>query len=190
MLKWLSKFTNEDNLLWTDAITAKYGMEDKWKTNMVTNPYDYTVWRAIRNIWILIHPNVKSQGGGLGLQLRRNLKDWELEIIASFHNTMAEFNNLNMEENIFVEWVKPRNITNLLNCWNMVGNAAKKEERWKIVPACIWWIVWKERNRRCFEDKQSSLQEFKMNGLSLYYFWCKQKILAQTKEIFDVIDYS
>lgn len=23
--------------------------------------------------------------------------------------------------------------------WNKVNNAAKKEERWKIVPACSWW---------------------------------------------------
>ena len=71
----------------------------------------------------------------------------------------------------------------------MVGHATKKEERWKIVPACIWWTVWKERNRRCFEDKYCNLQELKMNCLALYYFWCKQKILAQTEEIFDVLDY-
>lgn len=51
-----------------------------------------------------------------------------------------------------IEWVKPRNLTGLLNCWNNVSNAAKKEERWKIVPACSWWTVRKERNKRCFED--------------------------------------
>ncbi|KAG5593819.1 hypothetical protein H5410_035051 [Solanum commersonii] len=88
-----------------------------------------------------------------------------------------------------ITWVKPRNIEGVLKCWMRVGNATAKEERWKIVPACIWWTVWKERNQRCFEGKQNNMQNFKMNCLALYYFWCEQKVLGQTGEIFDVLDY-
>ncbi|KAF3663695.1 hypothetical protein FXO37_11846 [Capsicum annuum] len=36
-------------------------------------------------------------------------------------------------------WVKPGRIKEVLKSWNRDGNAAKKEERWKIVPASIWW---------------------------------------------------
>ena len=88
-----------------------------------------------------------------------------------------------------ITWVKPRKIAQLLNCWINIGNTTIKEERWRIVPACIWWTVWKERNQRCFEGKKNNLQNFKMNCIALYYFWCKQKVLVQVKELFDVIDY-
>ncbi|KAG5575132.1 hypothetical protein H5410_055266 [Solanum commersonii] len=84
-------------------------------------------------------------------------------------------------------WVKPRNIVQLLNCWINVGNTTIKEERWKIVPACIWWTVWKERNQRCFEGKKNNFQNFKMNCIALYYFWCKQKVLVQAKELLDAM---
>lgn len=87
-----------------------------------------------------------------------------------------------------INWVKPRDIEQLLSCWINVG-AATKEERWKIVPACIWWTIWRERNQRCSEDKKSNIQTFKMNCLALYYFWCKQEVLGQAEDLFDVLDY-
>ena len=88
-----------------------------------------------------------------------------------------------------INWVKPGSIRGVLNSWNSDGNAATKEERWKIVPACICWTVWKERNQRGFEDEQNGLQSFKMNCLALFYFWCKQNILVQAEDIWDVLDY-
>jgi len=39
MMKWLWKFANEDNMLWKEVITAKYGMEDQWMTKMISTPY-------------------------------------------------------------------------------------------------------------------------------------------------------
>ncbi|KAG5585962.1 hypothetical protein H5410_046396 [Solanum commersonii] len=76
-----------------------------------------------------------------------------------------------------------------LNCWINIGNSTIKEERWRSVPACIWWTVWKERNQRCFEGKKNNVQNFKMNCIALYYFWCKLKVLVQAEELFDVLDY-
>ncbi|WMV44637.1 hypothetical protein MTR67_038022 [Solanum verrucosum] len=45
-------------------------------------------------------------------------------------------------------WVKPGNIAGVLRCWNKDGMVRKEEERWKIVPACIWWGF-----HEGFEDK-------------------------------------
>jgi hypothetical protein len=50
-----------------------------------------------------------------------------------------------------MSWVMPRRVVDLFACWwNHVfsGSAAV----WKMVPICILWCVWKERNFRCFED--------------------------------------
>ncbi|XP_059314473.1 uncharacterized protein LOC132065213 [Lycium ferocissimum] len=51
-----------------------------------------------------------------------------------------------------IRWWKPGSREGVLKCWNRDGNVTGKEERWKIVPSCIWWTVWKERNQRCFEN--------------------------------------
>lgn len=61
-------------------------------------------------------------------------------------------------------------IKEVLTSWKRDGDHSRQKERWKIVPACIWWTIWKERNQRCFEDNHSSIQKLKMSCLMLFYF--------------------
>ncbi|WMV24629.1 hypothetical protein MTR67_018014 [Solanum verrucosum] len=65
MMKWLWKFATDEGMLWKEAIVAKYGLEDKWMTKIVTTPYGCSVWRAIRNLWPLmqIRTTVKIRNG-------------------------------------------------------------------------------------------------------------------------------
>ncbi|WMV51976.1 hypothetical protein MTR67_045361 [Solanum verrucosum] len=88
-----------------------------------------------------------------------------------------------------ISWVKHGIIADVLRCWNMDCNVSKKEERWKIVPACIWWSIWIERNKRCFEGTRNNIQNLKMSCLGLFYFWCEQKLLAQIVDICDVLNF-
>ncbi|WMV46720.1 hypothetical protein MTR67_040105 [Solanum verrucosum] len=64
----------------------------------------------------------------------------------------------------------------------------KKEKRWRIVPACMWWTIRKERNQRCFEGKHNNIQKIKTNCLGLYYFWCKQVVIGDAENVFNIID--
>ena len=34
-------------------------------------------------------------------------------------------------------------------------------DTWNMVPACLMWLIWKEWNRRTFEDTESSLDQLK-----------------------------
>lgn len=79
----------------------------------------------------------------------------------------------------------PQGLTDVLVSWNREGRLSGQKERWRIVPACVWWTKWRERNQRCFEDKQCSNQKLRVNCLVLYYFWCKQEY---KQDIFDVLD--
>ena len=87
----------------------------------------------------------------------------------------------------WIRWVKPGSIKRVLNRWNRDDNASDKEKTWKLVPACIWWTIWKERNSRSFENWQNSLQKIKMDCLALFYFLCEQDMLTRTEDIFDVL---
>lgn len=335
-MKWLWKFVSPEVSLWKEVIIEKYGMEDKWMTEVITNPYNCSVWRSIRNLWQLVKERTSCKvgngekvafwndiwcgqealkhtfpvlhslsqgqeatvaelwtGQGWNLFLRSGLNDWEMTTIARFHDTMQMATNLTGEEdrlvwkgerggeftvksayrelrsteeqhagwpwrmiwrteipykvNYFtwllakqavlthenlnkrkpnlrsscylceeqvetvnhlflhckwtdqlwqmfiqkrkIKWTKPGSIIEVLQCWNRDGNAGKNEKRWRIVPACIWWTIWKERNQRCFEGKQNNIQKIKTNCLGLYYFWCKQVVIGDAENVFNIIDW-
>lgn len=82
----------------------------------------------------------------------------------------------------------PGRILDILASWNKEGALPRDKERWRIVPACIWWTVWEERNQRCFEEKFNNIQKIKMKCVALFYFWCKGKILEDHESILDALD--
>lgn len=63
-----------------------------------------------------------------------------------------------------VNWTMLEYISDLLKCWVRRGRSRSQKKWWRrIIPSCIWWSVWKERNERCLEDRSNSLQKVKWN---------------------------
>jgi hypothetical protein len=52
----------------------------------------------------------------------------------------------------------PLRVLDLFACWWTVGRPMSAVI-WKMVPTCIFWCVWKERNDRCFEDLERSSED-------------------------------
>ncbi|WMV49668.1 hypothetical protein MTR67_043053 [Solanum verrucosum] len=46
-----------------------------------------------------------------------------------------------------MKWVMPRKLTQTLKIWSSYASITGHKERWKIIPACIWWSVWKHQHR-------------------------------------------
>ena len=42
---------------------------------------------------------------------------------------------------------------------------------WKMMPIYIFWSIWRERNNRCFEDLESSLEEILASLLYFLHSW-------------------
>ena len=55
-----------------------------------------------------------------------------------------------------IQWVMLGSVESLVFCWsNWLGNFSS--DVWNMVPGCLMWVVWKERNWRSFEAKEKSL---------------------------------
>ena len=54
----------------------------------------------------------------------------------------------------------------LLACWQGHFGRLRNGVIWKIVPPCLMWCIWKERNNRCFEDSERAIPDIK-----LLFFW-------------------
>jgi hypothetical protein len=42
---------------------------------------------------------------------------------------------------------------------------------WRLVPLCLMWCLWRERNARSFDDKEIGLLELKRRMLQTLFTW-------------------
>ena len=85
-----------------------------------------------------------------------------------------------------VHWVLPGTVTALLfSWWNGLGRHSS--DIWNIVPACLMWTIWKERNHQTFEDV-SKLDSQLLEGFSLTLFdWSRAWGFSTSTSIPDFI---
>jgi hypothetical protein len=67
-------------------------------------------------------------------------------------------------------WVMPRSVRELFACW-WSGGRSRSAVVWKVVPLCLMWCIWRERNARCFEDLSRSFEELHHYFLFTLYTW-------------------
>ena len=69
-----------------------------------------------------------------------------------------------------LSWVIPRLITYLLfGWWNWLGKHLS--QIWNLVSLCILWCIWKERNRRTFEDFDNSGDQMLTSFCGTLFDW-------------------
>jgi hypothetical protein len=67
-------------------------------------------------------------------------------------------------------WVMPSSVKELLASWWSCGRS-RSAVVWKMVPSCIMWCIWSERNNRCFEDSSRSIEELLHFFLFTLFSW-------------------
>ena len=73
----------------------------------------------------------------------------------------------------WVSWVLPSSIRSTLLGWDGSFVGKKRKEVWRTGPLCIFWTVWKTRNRIAFEDDVFSIQRLKSSFVC--FLWSKTK---------------
>ena len=61
-----------------------------------------------------------------------------------------------------VSWVMPQLVAGLLTCWLGRFGCHQNGNIWRIIPHCLMWCLWKERNSKCFEDIERSTPDLKL----------------------------
>ena len=60
-----------------------------------------------------------------------------------------------------VKWVFPETVKEVLVSWRGSFVGKKRKKIWDAIPLCIFWTVWKERNRLAFRGvERSEVKEF------------------------------
>ena len=89
-----------------------------------------------------------------------------------------------------IHWVMPCNVLDLWARWQGHLSDHQNMVVWKIVPHCLMWYLWRERNARHFEDyKRYTLALKLLFFQTLYSFWDAPKIFPSLIKIKFLISY-
>ena len=74
---------------------------------------------------------------------------------------------------IDIKWVLPEIVKETLISWRGSFVGKKRKKIWKSVPLCIFWMVWKERNRLAFRGGVVNIQRLKSSFVCNLWNWAK-----------------
>ena len=72
---------------------------------------------------------------------------------------------------VCVSWVLPRKVEDVLRSWHRKLRDKDSQLLWGLIPSCIFWCVWEERNGRCFQDTENPLVKLKEKMFTYLFFW-------------------
>ena len=87
-----------------------------------------------------------------------------------------------------VSWLMPSRVIDLLVCWKWSFSKRGSSVIWSAVPLYLMWMLWRERNRRAFEDSKRSSMELKMILLWTICDWMDALSGHSFSSILDFVD--
>ena len=88
-----------------------------------------------------------------------------------------------------VHWVMHSSVKRNLLGWHGSFVGKKREKAWRAAPLCLMWIIWKERNRRAFDDIERNDQDIKSIFLYTFVNWIRVYIEDHTLSLIDFVDW-
>uniref|UniRef100_A0A2N9GH27 Reverse transcriptase domain-containing protein n=1 Tax=Fagus sylvatica TaxID=28930 RepID=A0A2N9GH27_FAGSY len=105
---------------------------------------------------ILTCDNLMKRGHVLAAWCCMCKKDWETVDHLLLHCEVASTLWGIVFQRFGIQWVLPAKVIDLLYGW-FNGFGKHSSDIWNLVPHCLMWSLWHERNSRIFEDKEQSL---------------------------------
>ena len=176
MLRDFRLSSEEDSVLWKGGGHGKFGVKDAYNVLVVPNACAFPtkcIWvdkvptKAAFFAWeaawrkILTLDRLKKRGWQLlnrcflcGCE-EENVNHILLHCIVV--RTLWEI----VLALVGVQWVFPESVKEALFSWRGSFVGKKRKKIWNFIPLCIFWTVWKERNRLTFRGGVLDIQKLK-----------------------------
>ena len=88
-----------------------------------------------------------------------------------------------------VSWVMLCHVLHLWAGWQVNFGDTRNMVVWRMVPHCVMWCLWRERNAHHFEDCERSIVDLKMLFFQTLYEWVFSLGLFSINSIMDLIEH-
>jgi mannosylglycoprotein endo-beta-mannosidase len=86
-------------------------------------------------------------------------------------------------------WVMPASVVGVLQSWKKKFKDPLAKAIWKMIPSCLWWCLWRERNTRCFQNCANSSAHLQDNFLFSLYCWVNAVLGQSFVDYFDFVSF-
>ena len=83
----------------------------------------------------------------------------------------------------------PESVIEVLLSWRGSFVGKKRKKIWKSIPLCIFWTVWKERNRIVFRGGSLDIQKFKYSFVCNLWSWAKVYIGEESYSLLGFLEW-
>ena len=87
-----------------------------------------------------------------------------------------------------IQWVMPCGVLDLLSCWDVCCLSVRIRKVWDMIPLCVFWCLWWERNSRSFEGTERNLLEIKGTVLRTIMDCSKTSGVLSFSSVLDFLD--
>ena len=88
-----------------------------------------------------------------------------------------------------VNWVLPFTVRDTLLDWFASFKDKKHRKVWRAAPLCLFWTVWKERNRIVFDNEVLLIQRLKNSFACNLLSWAKSCIVVGPLSLINFVDW-
>ena len=87
-----------------------------------------------------------------------------------------------------VNWVLPFMVRDTFSGWSAFFVDKKRGKTWWATPLCLFWMVWKERNRMVFDNEVLSIQRMKNSFVCNLFSWAKSCLDGGPHSLINFVD--
>ena len=88
-----------------------------------------------------------------------------------------------------IHWVMPRTVMAMFECWQGSFGRHQHILVWRVVPHCMLWCLWRERNARTFEGCETNVVDLKLHFFRLLFDWLSVIGIFNVSNVLDIIDF-